>query len=299
MSGGFDHLAFDERRGRLFATASDQGTVEVVDLGKGAKVLSLTGFVSPHNIVIRSGRPTILIVDSEASKSRLIDAATLRTIRDLPLELGANCTLYDARTNRLYVTTGGDRVKMAKSTIIAIDPDTGKVLQSAELPSIHLQPIALDPANNRLFVDMADTNMVAVVDAKTLRLRAQWPVGKAERNSAIAFDALHHRLFVIGRRGFMTVLNADTGAITQTVDVPTDSDDIAFDAARHRVYVPGGDGLLGVYDVSRPDQTVEIKRLVTPKGARTGLLISSRRQYIVAAPTDGSNGASLVVFNTL
>ncbi len=237
------------------------------------------------------------MADSGASKSQLLNAATYGKIKNLPLEIGANCTLCDQQRKRIYITTGGDRVNSQRSTLIAVDPDTGAVLKSAALPSIHLQPLALDAATNRLFVNLADKNMVAVVDRDSFRLLAQWPTGAAKRNSAIALDSAKHRLFVVGEPGAMAVLNSDTGKITNTVSIPADADDLAFDQTRHRLYVPGGDGFVGVYDASDPDHIKEVARIVTPKEARTAMLIPEEHKYLLAASTVGSHLAAVLIFD--
>jgi DNA-binding beta-propeller fold protein YncE len=225
----------------------------------------------------------------------LIDASTYRKIKNLPLEIGANATLYDPQKKRIYITTGGDHVNSKVSTLIAVDPDTGAVLKSAVLPSIHLQPLAMDAATNRLYVNLADKNMVAVVDRDSFKLLAQWPTGAAKRNSATAFDNVKHRIYVMGKSGSLTVLNTDTGKITNTIPVPSDADDLAFDESAHRLYVPGGDGFLGVYDVTDPDRAKEVARIAARKNARTGLLLPSEHKYLLAASeTDGKPAAVLI-----
>jgi DNA-binding beta-propeller fold protein YncE len=239
-----------------------------------------------------------LVADSGASKSVLIDPNTYKRIKDLPLEIGANCTLYDTEKNRVYITTGGDRVKRAISTLVSVDPNSGLVLKSTTLPSIHLQPLALDASTDRLFVNLADKNIVAVVDRNSFRLLAQWSTGPAKTNSAIAFDGIHHRLFVVGEPGVLAVLNSDTGKITDTISVPAEADDLAFDAARRRLYVPGGDGFLGIYDASVPDHVKEIARIATRKDARTAMLISQEHKYLLAAPAIDGKPAAILVYDT-
>jgi DNA-binding beta-propeller fold protein YncE len=296
-TGGFDHFAFDAARRRFLLAAEDHGTVDVFDLRTGSHLQTLPGFDKPHNIVVRPGATTILVADSGPSKSQLLDAVTYKEIKSLPLEIGANCTLYDAQRKRLYVTTGGDRVKRQRSTLIAVDPDTGVVLKSVTLPGIHLQPLALDPATNRLFVNLADKGMVAVVDRDSFRLLAQWPTGAAKDNSAIAFDGAKHRLFVVGEPGALAVLNSDTGRITNTVSIPSDADDLAFDKTTHRLYVPGGDGFLGIYDATDPDHVKEVARTATRRDARTGMLIPSEHKYLLAASAVDGKAAAVMVFD--
>jgi hypothetical protein len=123
-------------------------------------------------------------------------------------------------------------------------------------------------------------------------------VGPAKRNSAIAFDGVHHRLFVVGEPGAMAVLNSDTGAITDTISVPANADDLAFDSQTHRLYIPGGDGFLGVYDGSDPDHVKEIARIATRKETRTGMLIPSEHKYLLAASESDGKPAAVLVFDS-
>lgn len=296
-TGSFDHFAFDAARRRFLLAAEDHGTVDVFDLPTGSHVRTIPDFDKPHSIVVRPGAATILVADSGPSKSQLLDAVTYRKLKNLRLEIGANCTLYDVQRKRIYITTGGDRVKRQRSTLIAVDPDTGNVLKSVPMPSIHLQPMALDAAANRLFVNLADKNMVAVVDRDSFRLLAQWPTEAAKRNSAIAFDSIKHRLFVVGEPGALAVLNSDTGKIINTVSIPADADDLAFDEVSHRLYIPGGDGFLGVYDTTDPDHVKEIARIATRKEARTGMLVPGEHRYLLAASEGDGNAASVMVFD--
>lgn len=296
-TGSFDHFAFDETRHRVFLAAEDHATIEVFDLRAGTHLRTLPGFEKPHSILVRPGAATILVTDSGASKSQLLDASTYRKIHNVEPEPGANCLLYDPKKNRAYITAGGDRVHLPGSKLLEVNPDTGAVLRSVSLPSVHLQPMALDPVTNRLFVNMADKNTVAVVDGDSLRIVAEWKIDVARDNSPIAFDGFHHRLFVVcGDPGVLVVLDSDTGKITRSISVPADADDMDFDSSTHRLLIPGGDGFLGVYDVSDPDRVKQVGRIATRKGARTGMLIAGEHRYILAEPAVGENAAQVILF---
>ncbi len=298
-TGAFDHFAFDETRHRVLLAAEDHATVEVFDLRAGTHLRTLAGFEKPHSILVRPGAATILVTDSGASKSQLLDASTYRKIHNVELALGANCLFYDPTKNRAYITAGGDRVHLPGSKLLAVNPDTGAVLRSVSPPSVHLQPMALDPVTNRLFVNMADKNTVAVVDGDSLRTVAEWKIDVAKDNSPIAFDGSHHRLFVVcGDPGVLAVLDSDSGKITNTIPVPADADDMDFDVRNHRLFIPGADGFLGVYDVSDPDRVKQVGRIATRKGARTGMLIPGEHRYILAEPAVGEDVAQIVVFDT-
>src|SRR6516162_6784362 len=72
-TGDFDHFAVDQARGRLLLAAEDHGTVEVFDLNSGNHLRTLTGFETPHSILIRPGAATILVTDSGKGMSKLLD----------------------------------------------------------------------------------------------------------------------------------------------------------------------------------------------------------------------------------
>jgi DNA-binding beta-propeller fold protein YncE len=297
-TGSFDHFAFDSTLHRVLLAAEDHASVEVFDLRTGTHLRTVAGFEKPHSILVRPGARTILVTDSGASKSQLLDAATYQKIHNVELALGANCLLYDARKNRVYITAGGDRVHLPSSTLLAVNPDTGAVLKSVSLRSVHLQPMALDAATNRLFVNMADKNSVAVIDGDSLRMVTEWKIDVAKGNSPIAFDSAHHRLFVVcGDPGTLAVLDSDTGRITNTISVPADADDMDFDKSKHRLFIPGGDGFLGVYDVSDPDHVKQVGRVATRKGARTGMLVPREHRYVLAAPAVADDAAQIMVFD--
>lgn len=286
-SGSFDHFAYDRSRHWFFLAAEDHGTVDVFALDGGRHLAAIGGFQNPHSILTLPSSPTFLVTDSGESRSQLISASTLKKIRNLPLALGANCLLYDSERKLAYITAGGDRVGMQHSSLITVEPKDGSELKSVQVAALHLQPMALDPTTNRLFVNLADQNAVAIFDRRTLRLLDQWKITSGGRNSPIAFDAQHHRLFVVcDEPGLLIVFNSDSGKITNTVRVPGDADDLDFDPVSHRLFIPG-EGALVVLDATNPDHVTEISRITTGKGAHTGLLLAQEHKYLLAVPSQG------------
>jgi DNA-binding beta-propeller fold protein YncE len=295
VNGGFDHFGFDSSAHRLFLAASDEGIVETIDLNEG-KVHKIAGFANPHSILVRSGFPYILVTDSGKGASAFVDAQSLEVVRRLPLALGANCVLYDSRKRHVYVTAGGDRVHQSDSTLQSIDADTGRVIASVSVSALHLQPMALDPATDRLFVNIADQDAIAIYDRSTLRRIGMWKIPEGHKNSPIALDLRHHRLFVIAADpGILMQINSETGALEASVPTPADPDDMGFDSSTQKIYVPG-DRFLAVFDVSSPGTIRLIQREETGPGARTGMLIDSGRRFVVAAPAVGSKPARVFVF---
>jgi DNA-binding beta-propeller fold protein YncE len=297
VNSGFDHFAYDPQRKRLFLAASDQGSVEVIDLNSGQIVKSISGFKNPHSILFRPGVPSFLVTDSGPAASALVDTAALRKTRSLRLALGANCILFDSSRHVMYETAGGDRVGEKTSTLESVDPDTGNVLKSVQVDALHLQPMALDPKTGRLFVNLADQNAIGVYNRDTLVRMATWRIPKGKRNSPIVFDSIHRRLFVVASDpGILLELDPDSGELRSSISTPPNPDDMALDPAARRVYVPGS-GALSVYDVSVPGRTKLLEQVKTGEDARTGILFASGTRYAVAVPAAGGQAARVLIFD--
>jgi DNA-binding beta-propeller fold protein YncE len=297
-SGDFDHFAVDQARGRLLLAAEDHGTVEVFDLNSGKHLQTIKGFEAPHSILIRPGAATILVTDSGKGMSKLLDASTYEVKDVVSLVPGADSIGYDPKENVVYIVTGGKDVDMATSELAAVDPDTGKKKRSVTLQDNHVEAMALEQNGNRLFINLTQTNKLAVIDRSTMKVIGLWPVPAAEQNAMVAMDEPHHRLFVGCRKpGMVVVMNSDTGAVTNSVPSPLRSDQILFDQTANRLYSPGGEGNVALYDTSDPDHLKTIAKVPTAPGAKTGILVPELKELILAAsPGDTKTMAKVLTF---
>ncbi len=298
-TGDFDHFAVDQERGRLLLAAEDHGTVEVFDLNSGKHLRTIQGFENPHSILVRRGAATILVTDSGKGMSKLLDASTYDVKGTVPLVLGADSIGYDPTENVVYIVTGGKDVDMKTSELAAVDPDTGKKKRSLTLQDNHVEAMVLETNGDRLFINLTQTNKLAVIDRKTMKILSLWPVPTAEQNAMVALDEPHHRLFVGCRKpGMVVVMNSDNGAVTNSATSPLRSDQILFDQAANRLYSPGGEGYIGVYDTSDPDHLKTVAKVPTAPGAKTGILVPEKKELILAvSPGETKAMAKVLTFS--
>src|SRR5271157_128655 len=297
-TGDFDHFAADRQHGRLLLAAEDHGTLEVFDLSTGKHLRTITGFDTPHSILIRPGASTILVTDSGKSMSKLLDAETYEKKGVVTLVPGADSIGYDAAENVVYIVTGGKDVDMKTVELAAVDPNTGKKKRALTLQDDHVEAMAIEKNGSRLFINLTQTNKLAVIDRKEMKVLALWPVPPAQQNAMVAFDEARHRLFLGCRKpGMIVSMNSDTGDVTGTVPGPLRSDELLFDAASHRLYMPGGEGYIGVYDTSDPDHLKVISKVQSAPGAKTGILLPDRKETVLAAsPGDTKATAKVLTF---
>ncbi len=297
-TGDFDHFAVDTERSRLLLAAEDHGTLEVFDLKTSAHLKSIAGFGNPHSILVRKGSPTVLITDSEKQGATLRDADTYVKKASVPLTPGSDTAKYDAAANVLYVVTGGKDVDMKTANLEAVNPDTGTRLAGITFPDNHVEAMAFLEDDPRLFINLTQTNQLAVVDRKSMKVLNTWPVPPARQNAMVAFDASQHRLYVVCRDpGMVVVMNSETGAVVTTQPAPLRSDEVQYDASTHRLYVPGGEGYMGIYDTSDPDHLKQIEKVTTAPGAKTGLLLPSmHRLFLAVSPGESKAMARVLTY---
>lgn len=298
-TGDFDHFAVDRDRGRLLLAAEDHATVEVFDLKTLAHLKTVTGFGAPHSILARPGSKTVLITDSGTQMSAIRNGETLAVEKKVVLTPGADSAMYDKASNVYYVVTGGKDVDMKTAELDAINPDTGAKLGSIVFNDNHVEALDIDPTSNKLYINLTQTNKLAVVDRKAMKVLTVWPVPEAQQNAMVAVDPQQHRLYIVCRApGKVVVLDADDGHLIGTQPAPLRADQVQYDANAHRLYVPGGEGWMGIYDTADANHLKLIEKVPTAPGAKTGLLLPNQhRLFLAASPGETKAVAKVLVFD--
>jgi hypothetical protein len=297
-SGDFDHFGVDVAGRRLFLAAEDHGTLEVFNLATGRHERTLHNVQTPHAILYFPHRHRLIVTDSGKGMSKVLDSRDYKTVGRIPLVVGADSAEYDASAKRLYIVTGGEDVGMKHCYLNEVNPVTGHVYRKLRFDSDHTEAVKAEQHGDRLFVNVADKNYVAVVSKKTLKVIARWPLKGASTNLTMALDEADHRLFVGTRNpSKLFVLNTDTGATVAVLDAPATSDGLIYDPARKRIYLPGGDGYLGVYQQVDPDHYTELARIPSAVGAKSGILVPQlNRLYLAASPGEHRKGGEVLTF---
>lgn len=297
-TGDFDHFAVDYDRGRLLLAAEDHGTLEVFDLNSGAHLRTVPGFGAPHSILARRGSPIVFVTDSEKEGATIRNADSYELKQKVAMTPGSDTAKYDPDSNTLYIVTGGKDVKMKTANLEAFNPDTGKKLGSLTFADNHVEAMAFVSSDPRLFINLTETNKLAVVDRKQMKVLSTWKVTPCQQNAMVSFDPSQHRLYVVCRApGMVAVLNSDDGSVVATQPAPLRSDEVQYDAASHRLYVPGGEGFMGIYDTGDPNHLKLVEKVQTAPGAKTGLLLPDlHRLYLAVSPGDSRTMAKVLTY---
>jgi len=286
VEGRIDHLAFDPHSGRLFVAALGNGTVEVVDVGSNKVVGRVTGLQEPQGIVVLPAGAAFAVACGGDGTCRLFAIDSLAPLASIAFDSDADNLRLEPRTGRLFVAHG--------QALGAVDSKGGKLFEVA-LAS-HPEAFQLEPGSDRVFVNVPGARQIAVVDLKTRKVQAQWPLS-AGANFPLALAAERQRLYVACRQpARLLAFDTTTGRETAAVDCIGDADDLFYDAARQRLYLAGGDGSIDVFAAGAGDELHLVARVPTAAGARTALLVPERHELFVAVPHRGASRAEIRVF---
>jgi DNA-binding beta-propeller fold protein YncE len=128
---------------------------------------------------------------------------------------------------------------------------------------------------------------------KTHAVTATWPLSPGEEPTGMAFDAVHHRLFVGCHNKLMTMLDSDTGKVVAKAPIGAGVDACAFDDAKQLAFASCGDGTVTIAKEEALDKLTVVQTLTTEPGARTMALDpGTHRIYTCTAQIAPDTGPS-------
>lgn len=289
VEGRIDHLAFDATTQRLYVAALGNNSVEVLDVGAGSHLKSLTGFREPQGIAVVPDIKSVAVANGQGDGVQLMGAEDYRLGSMIRLGDDADNVRYDASAKRVYVGFGS-------GALAAIDPVAAKVLGEAKLAG-HPESFQLERGGSRVFINVPTAHQIAVVDRSSMKVDATWPVTAAGANYPMALDEANHRLFIGCRRPARAlVFDMTTGKQIASFDIVGDTDDLFFDPTRKRLYITGGDGFIDVVQDEGANKFARVAHIATAAGARTSLFVADKGRLFLAVPHRGNQKAEIRVF---
>ena len=260
--GGTDYVAAEAATGRVFVSRGTHMMVVEGATGKvlgdipdtpnvhGAALVSKTG----HGFTTNGGNDTVT----------MFDLKTLAVIKQIKVGPGLDGIMYDEPDNKVILT----RHSRPIGTLTAIDPKTGDVLGTADLEDNSPEGAAAD-GKGHIFVNNETKGTIQVIDIKTWKATASWPLDPCKGPTGIAYDKATNRIFA-GCNKTSVVLDASTGKIIATINNGTRVDALAWDPAKKLIYIPnGGEGNVTVVHQDSADKYTVVATVETFAGAKT------------------------------
>jgi len=275
--GGWDYLTVDPGTHRIFVTRSTH--TMAIDGVTGKVLGDIPGQLRSHGTALVPAAGRGFITDGGGSGAILVfDLKTYATLGKLATMPDSDGIIYDEAAN-LVLAVSGDEGKLMTFRP-DIDPQNGKVDPPIDLGGSP-EFLAADGAG-KVYVNLADKDMVAVVDLKTRSVIARWPVAPGGRPTGMAIDRKKHLLFVGCRNPQkLIVMSTVDGKIVADLPIGAGVDATKMDGGL--AFASCGDGTLTV--VGEKNGKFEVEQVVkTPAGARTmGVDTTTHTLYLPTA----------------
>lgn len=274
--GGWDYMTVDSERGLLYVTRSTH--TQVIRAATGKVVADIPGQKRSHGVALVPSAGRGFISDGENGSVVIFDLTTYAVLGKIAVEPDADGIIYDSASGKVLVVSGdgGSMIPIAPD----VDPKTGKAGPKIELGG---KPEALvSDGRGKVYVDLADKGMVAVVDTKAMKTVAWWPTLPGEGPTGLSLDPKTRRLFVGCRKPQkLVVMDADDGKVLAALPIGAGNDATGFDDGN--AFASGRDGSLTVVREVKPGEFAVVQTVPTRPGART--LGVDARMHALYLPT--------------
>jgi len=275
--GGWDYVTIDAANHRLFVTRSTHTIA--VDEQSGSVLGDIPDQVRSHGVALVPALGRGFITDGGGSGAIVVfDLKTYAVLGKIPAVPDADGIIYDSKVNRVLAVSGDGNELLTFNP--DVDPKAGKL--DPPIPLGGAPEFLASDGSGKVYINLEDKDLVAVVDLKMRKVIARWPVAPGGHPVGMAMDPAKHRLFVGCRNPQMlVVMNAETGAVESSLPIGAGVDATRFDQGR--AFASAGDGTLTVASEQDGKWVVE-QTVQTRKGARTmGLDSTTHRIYLPTA----------------
>jgi YVTN family beta-propeller protein len=268
--GGWDYLTVDESTGRLFI--SHGMVTQVLESKTGTLMRTIENTKGVHGIALDQKDNKAFISCGRDSTVTIINLTTLEFISKIKVTgVNPDAILFDTFSDKVFVFNG------RSSDATVIDAKTDSVV--ATIPLAGKPEFSVSDGNGKVYVNIEDKSLIAVIDAKNLKVENTWPLAPGEEPSGLALDNTAHRLFSVCGNKKMMVMDALNGKVINSVDIGERVDGCAFDPELKRAYSSNGEGTVTVVQEENGDKFYVLETVQTQRGART-ICLDTRTHHI-------------------
>jgi DNA-binding beta-propeller fold protein YncE len=281
--GGTDYLSADPATGRVFISRATH--VMVVDGATGKVLGDIPNTPRVHGIAFAPKSGHGFTTNAGDSTSTMFDLKTLAVLKRIPVGTdNPDGIMYDDVSDKIVTM---DHSHPA-GTATVIDPNSGSVVARVTLTGNGPEG-AVSDGKGRIFINLEDEdkNAIDVVDTKTWKVVATWPIAPCKGPTGIAFDRATNRIFS-GCSGTSVAVDGTTGKVVAEFKNGEGVDALGYDATQKLIYIPAGrDGNVTVVRQDSPDKYTTVATVSTMVGAKTIAVDETKHVAYVFTPEYG------------
>jgi DNA-binding beta-propeller fold protein YncE len=261
--GGTDYLTAEPGTGRVFVS---RGTHVMVLDGATGKVLGdIPDTPRTHGIALAPASGHGFITNGGDSTVTMFDLKSVAVIKKIRVPTGGlDGIMFDDFSGSIILTNHSRPI----GTLVALDPKTGAIVGTVQLEDNGPEGAASD-GKGKIFVNNEGTSTMQVIDSKTMKAVASWPLAPCEGPTGIAYDHASNRIFA-GCGKTSVVVDATTGKVVATIANGDGVDALGWDPVEKLLYIPAGrDSNVTVVHEDAPDKYTVVATVPTMRGAKT------------------------------
>jgi len=260
--GGTDYVAVEAATGRVFVSRATH--MMVVDGATGRVLGDIPNTPGVHGAGIATKAGHGFTTNGGDETVTMFDLKTLAEIKRIKVGPGLDGIMYDEPDDKIILTNHSRPI----GTLTAIDPKSGDIVATVELEDTAPEGAAAD-GKGHIFVNNESKHTIQVIDVKTWKATASWPLAPCEGPTGIAYDKATNRIFS-GCSKTSVVVNPDTGKVVASIANGTRVDALGWDAAKKLIFIPnGGEGNVTVVHQDSADKYTVVATVTTFPGAKT------------------------------
>jgi DNA-binding beta-propeller fold protein YncE len=276
-NGGWDDLALEGSGARLFITRDDH--VDVIDTLSGRGAGSIPHTLGVHGVAFAPGLKRGFTSNGRANTVTVFELDSLRVIQELPISgMTPDAILYEPQHD--YIITGNrDSLDLS-----VLDAGTLRMVSKLAMPGRPESMVADHAGHIYVNIDSAPGKLV-LVEAKTLAVKAKWPLKDCANPTGLSIDEQGHRLFSVCANQVLAVTDSVSGKAIARVVIGRGPDGVVYDPDLGLLFSANGiDGTLTVIRQDSPDDYRVLATVTTQVSARTMALDpATHRLYLAAA----------------
>jgi DNA-binding beta-propeller fold protein YncE len=279
--GGTDYVAVESATGRVFVS---RGThIMVVDGATGKVLGDIPNTPGVHGAGIATKAGHGFTTNGGDKTVTMFDLKTLAEIKRITVDQGGlDGITYDEPDDLILLTNHSRPI----GTLTALNPKTGDIVGNVELEDNAPEGAAAD-GKGHIFVNNESKNTIQVIDVKTWKATASWPLDPCKGPTGIAYDKASDRIFS-GCNNNSVVVDPNTGKVVATIKNGTRVDALGWDPSKKLIYIPnGGEGNVTVVHQDSPDTYTVVDTVATFAGAKTICVDSKTHNVYLFQPERG------------
>jgi hypothetical protein len=260
--GGTDYVTVEPATHRVFVSRSTH--MMVVDGSTGKVIGDIPNTPGVHGAGLATKAGHGFTTNGGDQTVTMFDLKTLAVIKQIQVGAGLDGIMYDEPDDLIILT----RHSRPIGTLTALNPNTGDIVATVDLEDTGPEGAAAD-GKGHIYVNNEGKSTMQVIDVKTWKATASWPLAPCDGPTGIAYDQASNRVLVGCSRNSVVVDPAN-GKVVATIQNGTRVDALGWDPAQKLMYVPnGGEGNVTVVHQDSPDTYTVVATVPTFPGAKT------------------------------